>query len=92
MDSQLIHWNKASKYPRDSTFYCQKTLGMQPAAFVYAAVKHLRVLDPGVRVVLVPEGQRHKLKGVGVGALLSIVCGHEEGDETAGPNSRCKKA
>ncbi len=92
MDSQLINWNEASKYPRDSAFYCQKTLGMQAATFIDAAVKHVRVLDPGVRVVLVPEGQRHKLKGVGVGALLSIVSRHEEGDVVAGSISTYKKA
>ena len=92
MDSQLINWNEASKYPRDPAFYCQKTLGMQAATFIDAAVKHVRVLDPGVRVVLVPEGQRHKLKGVGVGALLSVVSRHEEGDVVAGSNSTYKKA
>lgn len=92
VDSQLINRNDASKYPRDSTFYCQKTLGMQPSAFVDAAVQHVGVLDPGVRVVFVPEGQRHKLKGVGVRALLSILCGHEGRGVIAGSNSRPKKA
>jgi hypothetical protein len=77
MDSHLLCGNKASKYPRNSSFDGQKTLGVQPTRIVYAAIENVSVLDERVRVVLVPEGQSDELPWIHIGALLNLARGHK---------------
>ena len=77
MDSQLLCGNKVSKYPRNPSFDGQKTLGVQPARIIYAAIENVGVLDEWVRVVLVPEGQSDELPWIHIGALLNLARGHK---------------
>jgi hypothetical protein len=78
VDSHMLCGNKASEYPRDAPFYCQKTFGVQTARIIDAALDDVGVLHEGVRIVLVPDRQRDELPGIQVCALLNLARGHDE--------------
>jgi hypothetical protein len=92
VDSHLFCWNKASEYPGDAPFYCQKTFRVQTARVIDVAIDDVGVLDERVRVVLVPDGQRDEFPGIQVCALLNFARGHDQRCLTLAESSNIKRA